>query len=289
MGEHKSSTITSESWSLSRMLSRECSLSSEWTGSGVPATNRQDSGVFAEVSHTDFTELASGHSGPEARGNGGLIFITSICGQYVLVGRETIIHVYRIEGSSLVPATSIVCPRRVLAMSMDVSSGRHAVAALLEGRMGMVCELRFTQEQDDDPPVEIMVRGNNRSYRTMASGACILSSQTNDFETGIDAAGRQSRFSECSDSQIPYIESIDVKSNHQAMSLHSMHDQRTYAQNYINHTSNLKLQGPRHNTSLAGVLNFDQPSCTLPVEDGTSTFYRHLCSEDDPPRSGKHP
>ncbi|KAF2441140.1 hypothetical protein P171DRAFT_457021 [Karstenula rhodostoma CBS 690.94] len=256
-----SPTITSEPWSLSRMLSRECSLSFEWTGSGVPTKNRQNSGVFAEVSHTDFTDLAGGHSGSEARGSGGLNFTTSICGQYLLVGRETIIYVYHIEGSSLVPATSIICPRRVLAMSMDVSSGRYAVAALLEGRMGMVCELRFRQGLSDDPPVEILVRRNNH------------------------AAGRQSRVAAYSDSQTTYIESIYVKSNHQATSLHAMHDQRTYAQNYINHTSNLNLQGPRHNISPTGVSDYEQASCTLPVEDGTSTFYRHLCSEDDPPRS----
>ncbi|OAG00431.1 uncharacterized protein CC84DRAFT_1155234 [Paraphaeosphaeria sporulosa] len=272
-------------WSLSRMLSRECSLSFEWTGSGVPAKNRQDSGVFAEVSHTDFTDLAGGHSGSEARGSAGLVFTTSRCGLYVLVGRETIMYVYHVQGSSLEPVTSIVCPRRVLAMSMDISYGRNAVAALLEGRMGMVCELHLGWDLSNDPPGEILVRGNNSLYETTARGASIHSSQTKNFETGINTADRCSRFAARPDSQIPYIESVDVKSNHQATSLHAMHDQRMHAQNYINHTTNLNLQGPRHNASFTSISDYDQGSCTLPVEDGTSTFYRHLCSEDDPPRS----
>ncbi|KAL5420593.1 hypothetical protein PMIN04_006307 [Paraphaeosphaeria minitans] len=170
-------------------------------------------------------------------------------------------------------------------MSMDVSYGRYAVAALLEGRMGMVCELQFGPDRSDDPPVEILVRGNNRSYQTMARGASILSSQTDDFETGINVADRHLRFAACSDSQIPYIESVDVKSNHQTTSLHAMHDQRTHAQNYINNTSNLNLPGPRHDASLTSMSDYDQGCCTLPVEGGTSTFYRHLCSDDDPPRS----
>jgi hypothetical protein len=172
-------------------------------------------------------------------------------------------------------------------MSMDVSSGRHAVAALLEGRMGMVCELQFGKELNVDPQVRVLVRGSNRSYRTTTRGVSICSSQTDDFEDGIDATNRQSRFSEPSDSQIPYIESVDVQSNHQAMSLYEMHNQRTYAQNYINHTSNLNLQGPRHKTSRTNVTDYGQINFILPIEDGNSTFYRHLCSEDDPPRSGK--
>ena len=37
--------------------------------------------------------------------------------------------------------TSIICPRRVLACSMDTSSNRYAIAILLDGRMGLVCDI----------------------------------------------------------------------------------------------------------------------------------------------------
>ncbi|KAJ4344611.1 uncharacterized protein N0V89_012355 [Didymosphaeria variabile] len=281
----RSSVNTSEPWFLSRILSLECCLSSEWTGNGLPAQTDQDSGVFAEISDTDFADLAGGHSGSEGRGTGGLNFTTSICGQFVLVGRETIIYVYHIRSSRLAPATSIVCPRRVLATSMDVSSGRIAVAALLEGRMGMVCELQVNQELSAGLPVELLVRGNNRSYRTVAHSASVLSSQADNFEMGVDAADRQSLIAEPSNLQTPYIESVDVQSNHQSISLHEMHDHRTYAQNYINNTSILNLEGPRHNSLPRYTSEPGHASCTLPNENGTSAYYRHLCSEDDPPRS----
>jgi hypothetical protein len=172
-------------------------------------------------------------------------------------------------------------------MSMDVSSGSHAVAALLEGRMGMVCELQLGQDSSVDPQVRVLAKGGKRSYQTMARGVSIFSSQPDDLRNGIDAAGGQSRFAEPSDSQVLYIESIDVQSNYQATSLHGLHNQRAYAQSDINHTSNLDLQGQRRKTLLTNVSDYDQNICTLPIEDGTSTFYWHLCSEDDPPRSGK--
>jgi hypothetical protein len=50
----------------------------------------------------------------------------------------------------LIAITSILCPRRVLAASMDTSSQRFAIAALLDGRMGLVCDL------DEDPSIGIL-------------------------------------------------------------------------------------------------------------------------------------
>ncbi|KAF1971464.1 hypothetical protein BU23DRAFT_183013 [Bimuria novae-zelandiae CBS 107.79] len=272
-------------WLLSRLLSRECALSSGWTGLGLRGKEDRDPGIFAEVSTNDFTDLANGHS--NGRGTGRLIYTTSICGQFLLVGYETIIYVYDLRHSMLVPVATVICPRRVLAMSMDVSSGRHAVAALLEGRMGIVCELRFGQKPNPHSPVEILVGSHDQPYRTIPSGASISSSRMGDLGFGVNAADRELIFGDVSDSRTPYIESVDVQSNYQAVSLHGVHDQRTYAQNYINNTWNLDLRGPRQNGSQG---NFDEShaGCALPVEDGTSTFYRHLCSEDDPPRSGMH-
>ena len=44
------------------------------------------------------------------------------------------------QPGQLRPVTSVICPRRVLACSMDTSSERYAIAALLDGRMGVVCD-----------------------------------------------------------------------------------------------------------------------------------------------------
>jgi hypothetical protein len=132
------SESTSEEWFLSRSLSRECSLSSAYRDNELYAFNSP----IMEVSQIDFTELANGYSASVGRQQAALIFTASVCGKLLLVARDTLIYIYELRGTVLRPLTSVSCPRRVLAMSMDVSSGRNAVATLLEGRMGMVCELR---------------------------------------------------------------------------------------------------------------------------------------------------
>lgn len=279
------STKNNESgpWFLSRLLSRECSLSSGWTGPGVSPNDGRDSSIFAEVSTTDFSTLANGHSWPEGRGSGGVIYNTSICGQFLLVGCETIIYIYDLRNGNLIPATSVACPRRILAMSMDVSSGRNAVAVLLEGRMGIVCELQFGQATGGDLSVEISVESQDQPCRSINRGASLLSIQTG--STG-GATNRCSIFAESSMFGKPYIESVDVQSNHQSLSLQGVNDRRTHAQNFINSTWNLDLQGPRQGGVAKDEQDHNHTECVLPVENGTSTFYRHLCSDDDPPRSG---
>jgi hypothetical protein len=132
------SKSTSEEWFLGRRLSRECSLSSAYKGNGL---DEFDSPIM-EVSQTDFAGLAIRYSASIGRQQAALIFTTSVCGKFLLVTRDTRIYIYELGGGILRPLTRVSCPRRVLAMSMDVSSGRYAIAALLEGRMGMVCELR---------------------------------------------------------------------------------------------------------------------------------------------------
>lgn len=263
-------------------------MSSGWMGSGLTSQNGLHSSVLAEVSDTDFTGLTECHSGSDERGAGGTIFTTSICGQFLLVSRDTMIYIYDLGSGTLMPATSVVCPRRVLAMSMDMSSGRNAVAALLEGRMGMVCELRFAQKPSVGLSEDISAESNDRPYQTIASSAPNPTSHVYGFGTGIRASDRRDMFNQSSNSHRPYIESVDVQSNYQAVSLHRINDQRTHAQNYINQAWNLDLQGPRQYSSKQDASEHSQGCCALQIENGTSTFYRHLCCEDDPPRSGTY-
>ena len=106
----------------------------------------------------------------QARGlREGVHFTASICGRFVLVTNGSQIFIYRLshtiqqqanasDGRSpfgadfpaarsscktaiIYPVTTLICPRRVLAVSMDTSCGRYAVAALLDDRMGLVCDL----------------------------------------------------------------------------------------------------------------------------------------------------
>lgn len=244
--DHQSSKHR-EPWSLSSLLLRECFLSPGWTSNCSPTLKNQNLCIFIETSDTDFTDLAGGHSVPGARGGSGLIFTSSVCGRFVLVSCQIVIYVYDIRNGTLQAATSIVCPRRIIAMSMDASSGRNAVAALLEGRMGVVCELRLCE----------------------------------------DTADPRSKLSGMSDSQ-PSIDSDDVKSNHQAMPQHKMHSRRTFTHNHISQASTVDLRRAHGIPLLIDGQEHGRSRCTMPVEGSTSTLYHRLCSEEDPPRSGKN-
>jgi hypothetical protein len=128
-------------WGLSCRLARECALGSGWTGNGI--TTPPMTSPFRQLAWVDFSELASGYASPSGRHSGGLVFTVSVCGKYLLVAEGGMIYVYELCGDKLRVLTSIVCPRRVLAMSMDASSKRFAVAALLDGRMGLMCDLQI--------------------------------------------------------------------------------------------------------------------------------------------------
>jgi hypothetical protein len=266
-------TVTqSEEWSLSRYLARQCALSSGWTGNGLGTRS-----ALVEGSMIDFAELANGHAG-------GLIFATSLCSRFLCIARETVIYIYELESGHPAPVTSVVCPRRVLEMSMDVSAGRHAVAALLEGRMGIVCELQYGRATTDESSVETYEKDSGRYERTITKTSIHTSHINEVIEHEKHTLLGHAR-------SIPYVQergakafnSIGVRSNDQDISLNGTDDHRTYDQNFINRTWNLDIHGPQQ----AFRANCAARPCarSIPVEDGTSTFYRHLCSEDDPPRS----
>ncbi|CAN9430744.1 unnamed protein product [Alternaria alternata] len=71
---------------------------------------------------------------------------------------------------------------------MDVSSGRHAIAALLEGRMGLVCELHYGRTIRGNDPVEVHVDVDGQEKGT--ASASIQTSCVNDYETGMNLQGR---------------------------------------------------------------------------------------------------
>ena len=68
--------------------------------------------------------------------NGCLVYLYELNRTHKTTGIETVD-----SPGALRPVTSIICPRRVLACSMDTSSNRYAIAILLDGRMGLVCDI----------------------------------------------------------------------------------------------------------------------------------------------------
>jgi hypothetical protein len=271
--------LQSRAWLLSRCLSRQCALASAWTGNGLDTRS-----AVVQTLHIDFEELANGYTASKAKDSGGLVVSASVCGSFLMVARDTLIYIYNLQTGFMVPATSVVCPRRVLSMSMDVSSGRHAVAALLEGRMGMVSELHYGCRADDESFTGVHVD----ALKTTSGDAPTTNKRVG--ENGRTLARPASSADYCS---FPYAlqweneigGALGVPSGQQGTSLRGTNDARTYEHNHLNQAWTLQLHGPLQD-SIAHFRPIAEPcSRNLPIESGTSTFYRHLCSEDDPPRS----
>ena len=100
---------------LARRLARECSLGADGSGkSGLRSVAILD---LSGVASTDSVNLTA-----------------SVCGSYALRYEGCVVHVYRLWPnieSSVESVARIVCPRMVLAVSMDTSRKRYSVAILL--------------------------------------------------------------------------------------------------------------------------------------------------------------
>ncbi|KAH6995718.1 hypothetical protein BKA56DRAFT_639791 [Ilyonectria sp. MPI-CAGE-AT-0026] len=122
---------------MSKWISRECALA-----------NLKKS-AFKEVGHTAFHGLVPGSTVGAL--HGALVFTVSLCGRFLLATHGRTVYVYELNhvcssprstwSSKALglprPVATVICPRQVISCSMDTSAGRHAVAVLMEGRMGM--------------------------------------------------------------------------------------------------------------------------------------------------------
>jgi hypothetical protein len=235
----------SEEWLISRKLARQCALASDWTGNGLDSRS-----VLVENSQIDLIELAKEDSTTTSDQCGILVFSTSQCGRFMLAARDALVYIYESKDGSLVPITTLVCPRQVLSMSMAASSGRGAVAMLLEGRLGMVCDLGYGCECKHQ--CQERVSGEN----------CPASKWS---------CGLRCSFLDAQKDGTEQITAVELRSDFQRVGLEDVHDPRTHELNLVNPTWTLDVRGPS--------------SCRTPIVCGKSAFYRHLCSWHDPPRS----
>ncbi|KAL8828805.1 MAG: hypothetical protein Q9191_002375 [Dirinaria sp. TL-2023a] len=175
MIERSPQMVITNEWPLSKRLATECQLMPNWSGTGllrrcaasVPSfdafqqlsasTNDPALALGLEINFSKLT-LGSKHASKQSRATS---LNPSVCGKYVLVVNECTIYVFSLgmktrlfhgdDLKAVEAVTSIVCPRRVLAVSMDTSYGCFAVAALLEDRIGLVCDLQNTQPRQENP------------------------------------------------------------------------------------------------------------------------------------------
>ncbi|KAF2454787.1 hypothetical protein BDY21DRAFT_325207 [Lineolata rhizophorae] len=291
-----------EEWLLSRIIARECSVSHGWTGNGLPSQTPTESppAAFLRTSETDFADLSNGYAGPQGRHGSGLIFQVSVCSRFVLVAESAVIYVYELCGDKIVLVSSVVCPKRVLAMSMDTTGGRYAIAALMDGRMGLVCELIARPKQTGAEPEgsltdeELMeslskdmdANSSSCQHPYVERRSAEIKPSSSGFAPGYSNFPETSRIAQGRGSSIPQLEAIDVQNSSRSFSLRGTTDETSRARNLINRSWNLLLPNNQFGQrGSAGSLPANLHSGHCDFETGPRTIYRNVCSEDDPPRS----
>ncbi|QGA17268.1 hypothetical protein EYB26_004938 [Talaromyces marneffei] len=168
-------------WRLSKRFSTECVLSGRKLNvekSGFLPTGVVD---FGQLSRESLPKESPGLSRDIFNGSAprltaalrdpafshSIKFSVSTCGHYVLVATGCMIYVYylgnRKRGDSLpprisdatpsdlilsdddldiLPVSSIGCPYEVLSATIDTSTPKFVIAALLRGRIGMICDIK---------------------------------------------------------------------------------------------------------------------------------------------------
>lgn len=287
----KSSRVNEE-WLMSKHLARECALGPDWQGNGMQLTACElEAGMSQDHRHSPFKLCSrldfrsAGVNYVEELDTCGMLFTMSSCSKFLMVSQGSIVYIYelnrshrtyrgddKVEGGALRPFTSIICPRRVLACSMDTSSNRDAIAILMDGRMGLVCavtgnsnrsgkathmrDLRKMQEQSNIFPVS-----SGGSWRNNVSHG------TSHSPRNYNSHGQRLHVSVMASE-----ERLSTGSG-SPFELGGTDDELDY--HYTPPT-------PRKNSAYPKLVTATYP---MPIEASPPTLYALLCSADDPPRS----
>jgi hypothetical protein len=310
-----------DEWLMSKRIARECALGPDWNGNGLPPMRDAVSGLprtklaFARSASVDFTDVAVHYPGLNSAGTR---FIVSSCGKYLIVANGCLVYIYELNRSdhcrsgkvhpgSLRSVTSIICPRRVLACSMDTSSHRYAIAILLDGRMGLVCDITALNTSPSttshceslnsetmkhsgcfqDPTIGASgsygVRGTSYLDRISLNSSGSQNVSVSNTEPafvfpGIATTG--SLFAPVDESAWSDVFRGDMPESIQTAGPSSRHTSlpRAYVVG-----SDRQLQ--EQQDDLTSDPDRDSVNTSMHLEAGPRSLYRNLCSDDDPPRS----
>jgi hypothetical protein len=308
-----------DEWLMSKRIARECALGPDWNGNGLPPMRHPVSDLpstksaFAHSASVDFTEVAVHYPGLKSAGTR---FTVSSCGKYLIAANGCLVYIYELNRSdhcrsrkvhpgSLRPVTSIICPKRVLACSMDTSSHRYAIALLLDGRMGLVCDITALNTSSSasshceslnsetmkhsgcfqDPTIGASgfygVRGSSFLDRISLNSSGSQNASAPNIEPafvfpGIATTGSapvdESAWSDVFRGDMPEsTQTAGPSSRHTSLP-------RAYVVG-----SDRQLQEQQED--LTSDPDRDSVNTSMHLEAGPRSLYRNLCSDDDPPRS----
>ena len=274
--------LVSDEWVYSKRLAIESMLSPEWRGISLKHSFTRSKDARARTTPIGTIEVSL-VSKPRRRASDapsltpGSTFNVSGCGKFALVTCGRIVFVCELlrRKPGMLPLTRIVCPRKVLGVSMDTSSRRYAVAFLLEGRVGMCCSLtdgvgdavptNATQGESMQLGMSADVRGSNSASRTIRPTLSALPLRR--AEVTSSTPGGQFYVSRASESFISPASNTIPGLGPDNPWFDDSFDQYNLVEQH--------LEMEEDNVSNVGI----------PIEDGPRTIYNNLCSFDDPPIS----
>ena len=311
---------------LSRRIAHECGLLPRFPGYGLrhtlsyPRVVTHQTTALVHASITDMSDLGSVASTPRCEHGCGLTFTVSTCCRFVLVVESCTIYIYELDGPKIAPVTSIVCPKRVQAVSMDTSAQRFAVAALLDGRVGLVCDLDQDELHREPPTPSVYSDTSARPLEHVANTVhtqqvyagierpplprdAVAIPAANEPLARTQSSPTTTRRDDDDDVDVGRVQSIHVRSPHQSVSL--LNASASYAGNRTWRNRVVPFQGlldfrhsdynfhvPNHGTVIpvftqrGGITNRTCSNlATIPISPAALSIYNAICSPDDPPRS----
>ena len=264
-------------WFLSCYLARECALAGNWTGQGLSDSknsryNPMREACIAELRlFTDRISATEDRRSPTTR-----VCTTSTCGRFLITACGLDIYTHGIEGCSLRLLSKISCEKQVLAVTIDATSEKFVVAALLEGRIGLYVDMNgVSRPAVSNDQWESASALNN----TSATHAPVM-----DFGEGDKPRSREVLVGEFDEL------SVNAASFGEATFLHQSVDivtQRSLAQYF--HAGRARLRGTRRlprsdNGVWPGALNFNQRGGEKQSQAKAlpQIVYRNICFDEDP-------
>jgi hypothetical protein len=291
-------------WLLSKRIARECALGPDWSDHGLQPNTASCSATksaFIPASTIDFTNIADHYPEAEAVRT---LFTVSSCGRFLMVANGCLVYIYELgishradpgmrvlpESANLRLVTTITFPKRILACSMDTSSNRYAIAILLDGRMGEVCDIPVLaansptahaekHSRNEDSPEPYPYDSSNRDTNDINFSAKLKMHVEPKVDNAVwDSTSASPSFANTS-TPFPSVARSAWQDLFKDDNLDSS------GSSYDPNTNCLPLfRVPESDGPQSFTLAVQKP-LLVPVEHGLRSVYRNLCSEDDPPRS----
>ncbi|ETN38810.1 uncharacterized protein HMPREF1541_06849 [Cyphellophora europaea CBS 101466] len=271
--QNQSEQLTSNEWLMSKRLATATKLSPLWRGPWSSYLSNEDNGRFHVAEQINYRRVLLGASHKVVNTK---TFTMSTCGKYLLVCSGHDIFVYRIgEGSeSMTAIVRLAADRDVLKVSMDTSSARYAVAALLDNRTGLLWDIadRAETSRDESLLSRALLLGIGTGSRSPSTteessepSSCALPHRRRGFNSEVQAHDDFFEMA-CPDGR------LQRRSAHHTASSVTIHQ-------------HLFGEGISLTESPEAEANDASLDDRLPIQARPTAVYRDLGTSDDPPRS----